>query len=229
VRRSLIEFTLPEPKPAVVEAAQPVRLPVKPRPAKAHAENSSAGGAKKTQMPVRGRRVRSAVRRDTPDAEARAAAKSKRREVLHPFDGVTAVTAKAARDYRTWIFSHAKSNLGAALDYAGRVAVASLSPASPSSASRRRGGGASRSSREENVSASAPAGAEICAKAFEIMSANVDAAIECARQLSEVQSLSEFVQLSAGHVRRQVEQATVQTATLRALTRSLTGRHQKKS
>jgi hypothetical protein len=72
------------------------------------------------------------------------------------------------------------------------------------------------------------AAVNICTAAFEIMAANVRATFEYAGRMRGAQKPSEIVQLSAGHLRRQVELAWKHSSALGALTRSLSANRKPK-
>ena len=138
---------------------------------------------------------------------------------------VASAAAKAAKDYRSWMLEHMKVNINAALDYANGIASVSLPPdfAGPAT-------GRPREQEENNVvpklerqlSAPARAAEEYRAKAFELMTANVNATLEYAQRLANVRSPAEFIELSTNHARKQCELIMTHTAALGALSQSLT-------
>jgi hypothetical protein len=140
-------------------------------------------------------------------------------------DEVVSAAAKAAKDYRSWMLEHMKVNINAALDYANGIASASLPPdfAGPAT-------GRPREQEENNVvpklerqlSAPARVAEEYRAKAFELMTANVNATLEYAQRLANVRSPAEFIELSTNHARKQCELIMTHTAALGALSQSLT-------
>lgn len=137
---------------------------------------------------------------------------------------VTSAAAKAARDYRSWMLEHMKVNINAALDYANGIASASLPPdlAAPAAGRQReqkKNSGALKLERQ----LSAPARAEeYRAKAFELMTANVNATLEYAQRLANVRSPAEFIELSTNHARKHLELIMTHTAALGTLSQSLT-------
>jgi hypothetical protein len=66
-----------------------------------------------------------------------------------------------------------------------------------------------------------PAEQEYCAKAFELMAANVKANLDYANKLGKLRTPLEFIELSTAHARKQFELIMLQTAALGALSRSL--------
>jgi hypothetical protein len=113
-----------------------------------------------------------------------------------------------------------KSNINAALGCASGLATMSLSArldAFSVSRAREQRINPGISTPEKYVSAPDKVTAEFCAKAFELMAANVTATLEYARRLRDVKSPSEFVELSASHARKQVDLAVTHSAALRAI------------
>ena len=62
------------------------------------------------------------------------------------------------------------------------------------------------------------------AKAFELMTANVNATLEYARLLASVKSPAEFIELTTDHARKHFELIMTHATALGALSRSLTTR-----
>ncbi len=146
---------------------------------------------------------------------------------LPRFDEVTVAAAKAAKDYRSWMLEHMKVNITAALDYANGLASASLLP---DIAGQDAGQPHARDEKEKNsgtpklerqLPAPAKAAEEYRAKAFELMTANVNATLDYAQQLANVRSPAEFIALSASHARKHFELIMTHTAALGALSQSL--------
>ena len=74
---------------------------------------------------------------------------------------------------------------------------------------------------ERQLPAPAKAAEEYRAKAFELMTANVNATLDYAQQLANVRSPAEFIALSANHARKHFELIMTHTAALGALSQSL--------
>ncbi len=144
---------------------------------------------------------------------------------MQQLDDVTSAAAKAARDYRSWMLQHMKVNINAALDYANGLASASLPPdfAGPAAGRPREQEKNSGTSKlERQLSAPAKAAEEYRAKAFELMTANVNATLEYAERLANVRSPAEFIELSTNHARKHFELIMTHTAAFGALSQSLT-------
>lgn len=145
---------------------------------------------------------------------------------LQHLDEVTLAAAKSAKDYRSWMLENVKVNINAALDYANGLA----SGGSPDLAAEPAGqaqeqqktSGAPRPERPPPSPASTAE--DYRAKAFELMSANVNATLEYARLLASVKSPAEFVELTTNHARKHFELIMTHAAALGALSRSLTTR-----
>ena len=138
---------------------------------------------------------------------------------------VTSAAAKAARDYRSWMLEHMKVNINAALDYANGIASASLPPdlAAPAAGRQREQEKNSGTLKlERQLSPPARAAEEYRAKAFELMTANVNATLEYAQRLANVRSPAEFIELSTNHARKHLELIMTHTAALGTLSQSLT-------
>jgi hypothetical protein len=118
-----------------------------------------------------------------------------------------------------------RRSINAAPDDANRLTSANLSPDFGSEAADRprepeKAGGTPKAERQ--LPPLVKAVAEYRAKSFELMTANVNATLDYARQLANVRSLPEFIQLSTNHARKHVGLMMTQTAALRALSQSLT-------
>ncbi len=138
---------------------------------------------------------------------------------------VTSAAAKAAKDYRSWMLEQMKVNINATLDYANGLASASLPPDLAGPAAGRPSEQEKNSSTpklERQLSATAKAAEEYRAKAFELMTANVNATLEYAQLLASVRSPAEFIELSTNHARKHLELIMTHTAALGALSQSLT-------
>jgi hypothetical protein len=138
---------------------------------------------------------------------------------------VTSAAAKAAKDYRSWMLEQMKININATLDYANGIASVSLSPdfAGPAAGRPREQEKSSGTLKlERQLSAPARAAEEYRAKAFELMTANVNATLEYAQRLANVRSPAEFIELSTNHAHKHLELIMTHTAALGALSQSLT-------
>jgi hypothetical protein len=76
--------------------------------------------------------------------------------------------------------------------------------------------------QDRQLLATAEATRDYRAKAFELMTANVNANLEYANKLRKLRTPFEFIELSTIHARKQFELIMSQTAALWALSRSLT-------
>ncbi len=144
---------------------------------------------------------------------------------LQHLDEVTLAAAKSAKDYRSRMLENVKVNINAALDYANGLASAS-GPHDP--AGEVAGQGREQTSGAPVLERPAPTLADAAedyrAKAFELMTANVNATLEYARLLASVKSPAEFVELTTDHARKHFELIMTHAAALGALSRSLTTR-----
>jgi Phasin protein len=204
LRRSLTEITMPMTSGAVLEKPQPAQPIPTVKPLAIFPEHA----AKASDITTKGLRQSEPLNGLRLDAV----------NVLRVHEDVTSAAAKAAKDYRSSMFENMKNNINAALGYASGLTTLSLSSRLDAfSVSRERDPHVdpSISKPEKHVSASDNVTAEFCAKAFELMAANVTATLEYAKRLSEVKSPSEFVELSASHARKQVELTVAHTAALR--------------
>ncbi len=167
-----------------------------------------------------------AVSRSPFDSSRHVAAPDDDRALQH-LDDMTLAAAQSARDYRSWMLENVKVNINAALDYANGLASAS--------GPRDLSGGASGQACEQTSTSGAPelerpapslaqAAEDYRTKAFELMSANVNATLEYARLLASVTSPAEFVELTTDHARKHFELIMTHAAALGALSRSLTPR-----
>jgi hypothetical protein len=141
--------------------------------------------------------------------------------LFDPFEDMTAAAAKAAKDYRSWMLEQMTINMCAALDYANGVASArTASVARPDTPER------GTTSYSQSADKTAPAVAKVAdeyrAKAFELMTANINTTLQYAQRLVNVTTPAEFVQLSTSHARKQFELIMKQTAELGSITRKLT-------
>lgn len=145
--------------------------------------------------------------------------------LVSQLDDITFAAAKAARDYQSRILENIKVNINAALNYANGLASASLSPDFTGEAAeqlREQEKDSGTPKQEQQSPASPKAAQEYRAKAFELMTANVNATLDYAQQLANVRSLPEFIELSTNHARKHFELIMKQAAALGALSQSLT-------
>ena len=116
-------------------------------------------------------------------------------------------------------------SINAALDYADGLTRASLSPGVGGKAAdqpRQPEKASSTPKREPQLPAHIKVAEAYRAKAFELMTANVNATLEYAQQLVNVRSLPEFIELSTTHARQHLQLIMTQAAALGALSQSLT-------
>ncbi len=222
LRRSLTEITMPTTRSAVLEKLTPVQPTptVQPRLAKWRDKDLRSKPA------VSNKKSKSEHAAKTSDISASSLPRAKPldgegldgNDVLHVLEDVTSAAAMAAKDYRLWMFEHMKGNNNAALGYASGLATMSISSrfdAFSVSRAREQRINSGISTLEKYVSAPDKVTAEFCAKAFELMAANVTATLEYAKRLSDVKSPAEFVELSASHARKQIDMAATHSAALR--------------
>jgi len=142
--------------------------------------------------------------------------------LFHQFEDMTTAAAKAAKDYRSWMLEQMKINMCAALDYANGLASMSSRAASVGRPNAPEPGKNTHSqSADKTTPAVATIADEYRAKAFELMSANVKTTLEYAQRLVNVETPSEFVELSTSHARKQFELIMKQTAELGSIAQKL--------
>ena len=226
-RRSLTEIT----KPTIGSAAEEVLKPaqhtsVVKSPIATWREKDSHPkviARKKPSVPERTVDTQGVAARALPHIKSLKGAEAEEDKQLHARDDVISDAAKGAKDYRSWMFEQAKSNINAALGYASGLATLSL-PADFGVVPTSRAHGPDNDSAilkpEKNSPAPSVAAAEYCAKVFTIMTANVNATLEYARQLGGIKSPGEFIELSTIQARKQVDLVITHAAELRALSRS---------
>src|SRR5271169_3907840 len=93
-------------------------------------------------------------------------------EIFHRFEDVTSAPAKAAKEYRSWMLEHMKISICAALDYANGLASVSDLVAHPDT---RELGSNSYFESADTVTAVTKVAGEYRVKAFELMTANINA------------------------------------------------------
>jgi len=139
-------------------------------------------------------------------------------EIFHRFDDVTSAPAKAAKDYRSWMLEHMKISICAALAYAN--GLASVSDLVAHQDTREQGSNSYFESADTVAELTKVAG-EYRVKAFELMTANINATLEYAQSLVNVKTPTEFVELSTSHARKQSELILKQTAELVSIAQRL--------
>jgi hypothetical protein len=149
-------------------------------------------------------------------------ATSEDKALLHQFEDMTSVAAKAAKDYRSWMLEQMKINMCAALDYANGLASVNsriTSVAHPDAPDQ--GKNTSSQGADKTTPAVAKIADEYRAKAFELMTANMKTTLEYAQKLVNVKTPIEFLELSTGHARKQFELIMKQTAELGSIAQRL--------
>jgi len=141
---------------------------------------------------------------------------------IRQLDDVASAAATAARNYRAWMFEQMKLNINVALSYAKALAGAGVAPEPAAQAADRIGDQQSDCGDRKRVrQAPAKAAEDYRARAFELMTANVNATLDYARELANVQSPAEFVALSSDHARRQLDMIMKHAAAFGDLSQSL--------
>jgi hypothetical protein len=142
--------------------------------------------------------------------------------VFQQFEDMTSVAAAAARGYRSWMLEHMKVSMSAALNYANGLASVNArtgSTASPDTPQQEKDGHSQ--SADQSSSTLAKVADEYRAKAFELMTSNVNTTLEYAQRLVNVKTPSEFVELSTSHARKQFESIMKQAAELGSIAQKL--------
>ena len=231
-RRSLVEFTLSAIPAAggIVEPFRPAKLnpSISPRSARPdHAPRLKIADKPKLKPPVRAKKAFDKFQDNAmgavPQAESKPAAvstDSDGNKLLDAVGEVAAVAAKAVKDYRVWILDQMKSNMTAGLAYAG--GFAGLPPAASADSESEQKNDRGAPGAGQDISPSAKVTAEFCSKAVELMTANVNAAVEFAHRLGDVTSPSEFVALSSSHARKHAELVITHAVALGAYSQELT-------
>lgn len=143
--------------------------------------------------------------------------------LLHQFEDMTLAAAKAAKDYRFLMLEHMKINMTAALNCVNGLATASSGIASAAHCvpfeqeiNRHPEG------NEEAAPTGGKAADEYRAKAFELMTSNINTSLEYAQRLAHVKTPSEFVELTTTQARKQFETMVKQTSELGSIAQRLT-------
>jgi len=218
-RRSMAELT------AVLDSAAGAGTPLLPQPI-AVASDDKPGGT-----PGRRRKARlseqaeqpAAVTGSPPDQEPKESGLADDAD-MRPLDDVASAAAKAARNYRSWMLEQMKLNINVALGYANALAGAGVSPERAAPASDRpddQRGNKGDQTAERQTPAPAKAAEDYRAKAFELMTANVNATLDYAQRLANVQSPAEFVALSSDHARKHLDMIMKHATAFGDLSRSL--------
>ncbi len=139
--------------------------------------------------------------------------------IFHQLEDMTSAAAKAAKDYRSWMLEHMKLNICAALDYAnGLASVNSRTELAAHPDAREQ---VKNTSAEKATPTVAKVADEYRAKAFELMTANINSTLEYAQQLVNVKTPAQFAELSTSHARKQLELIIKQTAELGSIAQRL--------
>jgi Phasin protein len=234
-RRSLAEFTMPV-IPATGAIVEPLR-PVQSSPTQSNPSQSNSSFpppriadhaphlkiAAKNQLAT-SKRLKKAIEKAPenvasaePQAKPVNRADSEGNNLLDAVGEVSSIVTKAAQGYRNWVLENLKSNMAAGLAYASSLTG---SPTTAGKHSDKENCDGINTSESEH-SASAKIMAAFCGKSFELMSANLDAAVEYAKRLGEVTSASELVQLSTSQARKNVELVVTQAVALGAFSQEL--------
>jgi hypothetical protein len=139
--------------------------------------------------------------------------------ILPQLDEVTATAAKAAKHYCSSMLEQMSVNINAALNYANGLAQASLAPVNAAAGQPREAKATPKIKNEPLIPAKAAE--EYRVRAFELMTANVNATLEYAQQLASVRSPTEFIELSTSHARKNMELIMKHAAALGELSHSL--------
>jgi hypothetical protein len=146
-------------------------------------------------------------------------AMSESNPILHQFEEITSVAAKAASDYQCWMLEQMKTNIGAAFNYANGIAsVTSRRAFKPDS----EGKSTHSPGADKNATEVVKIADEYRVKALELMAANIQSSLEYARRLTEVRTPAEFVKLSTCHAGKQLELIVKQATDLGSIAQRMT-------
>lgn len=154
-----------------------------------------------------------------------ASAEAEDGELLRQFEEMTLAAAQAAKDYRLLMLEHMKVSMTAALSY-----VNGLSAAASSAATAAHDDPSTQDvdAHQQDTGANAAPPGKVAdqyrAKAFELMTANMSAALETAQKFARAKTPSEFVELATGQARKQLELIVKQTSEFGSLAQKLTPR-----
>jgi hypothetical protein len=224
-RRSLVEFALPASDALVEMPSAPRPLPtVQPalatQPDKQPFKTSGKRRDKIMHQPLNeDQKVAASGLRQTNNLDD---AMLEDDAIFHQFEDMTSAAAKAAKDYRSWTLEHMKINICATLDYAnGLASVNSRTDLVAHPDTREQGKSTYSQSADKTTPAVAKVADEYRAKAFELMTANINTTLEYAQRLVTVKTPTEFVELSTSHARKQLELIIKQTADLGSIAQRL--------
>jgi len=127
--------------------------------------------------------------------------------IFQQFEDVTSAAAKAAKDYRSWMFEYIKGNVCVALDYANRLA--SVTDLVVHSGTRDK---IYSQTAHEIAPAVAKVAGEYWAKTFELLMATNSTTFAYTQRLANVKTPAEFVELSTSLARKHLEFIVEQTA-----------------
>jgi len=221
-RRSLAEFALP---PAGVSAEAPVVAPPMPaaQPAAAPPPDrrppaATAGGTHDGVCEPMGEDQKAAVSGTGP-ASASDDTPLEDSAFFAQFEDMTTAAAKAAKDYRALMLDYMQINMTAALNCAHSLAgmnsaAARPSAAEPHEAPHLHGAGAA-------TPAAAQAADEYRAKAFSLMSANINSTLEFAQRLAHAKTPTEVFELSTRHAREHFALMVGQTTEIGSMARRM--------
>jgi hypothetical protein len=223
-RRSLAEFALPAADMVGGLSAAPPPLPT----------NEAASATQHDAQPsmaINDER-RHAAHSSTNDAHDSAAnglaqvsgvkaADVEEDPLLHQFEDMTLVAAKAAKDYRFLMLEHLKINMAAALSCVNGLAAVNSQIAS-----------AARSDASEHETSPPPQSVEEAVptkevadeyrvKAFELMTANMNTTLDYAQRLAHVKTPSELIELATSQARKQFDLMVQQTSELGSIAQRL--------
>lgn len=127
---------------------------------------------------------------------------------------ITDMMVKIAKDYQDVALNNFKAGTNAALDLVKRVAENRV----PNDGASKDDGGASLNAFTTVFQRVA---AEIRAEAFDVMEANVNTALEYARELAAAKTAADIAELSGTHARKQCESMLKQASSLNSLAQTI--------
>jgi hypothetical protein len=140
-------------------------------------------------------------------------------ERLQQLDEVTLAAAKSAKDYRSFMLENFKVQIAAAPDRTNGHAGGFAKSGTAQSGQGQHDGAKRKPQRQPPTLGDA---VEVYrTTVFELINANVNAALDCARRLAAVRSPAEFAELAINHTCRHFELVMKHAAALAALSRSL--------
>jgi hypothetical protein len=145
--------------------------------------------------------------------------------LLHQFEDMTLVAAKAAKDYRFLMLEHMKINMAAALTCVNGLAAVNtqIVSAAHSDASERETNPHPQSV-EEAVPTEEKVAEEYRVKAFKLMTTNMNTTLEYAQRLAHVKTPSELIELATSQARKQFDLMVQQTSELGSIAQRLAPR-----